>query len=63
MVAPGRPRELPGDAEIPADDDHSFADGAGAKYHSKLRDHDQPGRSRVKVTIRPVRVSAVNRRG
>jgi PPOX class probable F420-dependent enzyme len=48
--------ELRGDAEISADDDYSFADQLGAKYHANLRDRDQPGDSRVKVTIRPVRV-------
>ena len=48
--------ELRGDAEISADDDYSFADQLGAKYHANLRDRDQPGDSRVKVIIRPVRV-------
>jgi PPOX class probable F420-dependent enzyme len=48
--------ELRGDAEISADDDYSFADQLGAKYHANLRDRDQPGDSRVKVVIRPVRV-------
>jgi PPOX class probable F420-dependent enzyme len=55
--------EIRGDAEISADDDYSFADAVGAKYNSDLRAHDQPGQSRVKVTIRPVRVNAVNMRG
>jgi PPOX class probable F420-dependent enzyme len=50
--------ELRGDAEISADDDYSFADQLGAKYHANLRDRDQPGDSRVKVVIRPVRVHA-----
>jgi PPOX class probable F420-dependent enzyme len=50
--------ELRGDAEISADDDYSFADQLGAKYHANLRDRDQPGDSRVKVIIRPVRVHA-----
>jgi PPOX class probable F420-dependent enzyme len=50
--------ELRGDAEISADDDYSFADQLGAKYHADLRDRDQPGDSRVKVIIRPVRVHA-----
>ena len=48
--------ELRGDAEISADDDYSFADQLGAKYHANLRDRDQPGDSRVRVIIRPVRV-------
>jgi PPOX class probable F420-dependent enzyme len=50
--------ELRGDAEISADDDYSFADQLGAKYNANLRDRDQPGDSRVKVIIRPVRVHA-----
>ena len=48
--------ELRGDAEISADDDYTFADQLGAKYHANLRDRDQPGDSRVRVIIRPVRV-------
>ena len=48
--------ELRGDAEVTADDDYSFADKLGAKYHANLRDRDQPGDSRVRVIIRPVRV-------
>jgi PPOX class probable F420-dependent enzyme len=50
--------ELRGDAEISADDDYSFADQLGAKYNANLRDRDQPGDSRVKVIIRPLRVHA-----
>ena len=63
LAVPYRYLELRGDAEITPDDDYSFADKVGAKYHSNLHDHDQPGQSRVKVTIRPVRVNAVNMRG
>ena len=55
--------ELRGDAEVTPDDDYSFADKVGAKYHADLRQHDQPGQSRVKVVIRPVRVNAVDMRG
>lgn len=32
----------------------------GAKYHSDLREHDQPGQGRAAVIIRPVRVNAVD---
>ena len=63
LALPYRYLELRGDAEISADDDYSFADRLGAKYNANLRVHDQPGQSRVKVTIRPVRVNAVNMRG
>ncbi|MGH3157719.1 MAG: pyridoxamine 5'-phosphate oxidase family protein [Streptosporangiaceae bacterium] len=52
-----------GDAEITPDDDYALADQVGAKYDADLRVHDQPGQSRVKVTIRPVRVNAVDMRG
>ena len=55
--------ELRGDAEITADDDYAFADKVGAKYNADLRAHDKPGERRVKVTIRPARVNAVNMRG
>ena len=63
MANPYRYLEIRGDAEIVADDDYTFADKAGEKYGSDLRAHDQPGESRVKVTIRPVRINAVNMRG
>jgi PPOX class probable F420-dependent enzyme len=55
--------ELRGDAEITPDDDYEFADKVGAKYDSDLRTRDRPGQKRVKVTIRPVRINAVDMRG
>lgn len=58
LANPYRYVELRGDAEISADDDYSFADQLGSKYRADLRDRDQPGDSRVKITIRPVRVHA-----
>ena len=63
LANPYRYLELRGDAEITADGDYVFADKVGAKYGSDLRAHDQPGESRVVVTIRPVRVHAVNMGG
>jgi PPOX class probable F420-dependent enzyme len=63
LAVPYRYLELRGDAEITPDDDYSFADKLGAKYKADLRQHDQPGQTRVKVTIRPVRVNAVDMRG
>ena len=60
VANPYRYLEIRGDAEISADDDYSFADRVGAKYGANLRDHDQPGQARVVVTIRPVRVNAVD---
>jgi PPOX class probable F420-dependent enzyme len=63
LANPYRYLELRGDAEVTPDDDYVFADQVGAKYHSDLRAHDQPGERRVKVTIKPVRVNAVNMGG
>jgi PPOX class probable F420-dependent enzyme len=56
---PGRYLELRGDAAIEPDDDYTFADRLGAKYGgANLRERDQPGESRVVVTVRPVRITA-----
>lgn len=55
---PYRYVEVRGDAEIEPDDDYAFADRIGAKYSADLRDNDQPGETRVVVTIRPTRVHA-----
>ena len=63
LAVPYRYLELRGDAEITPDPDYAFADRVGAKYGSDLRAHDQPGQTRVKVTIRPVRVNAVDMTG
>jgi PPOX class probable F420-dependent enzyme len=49
--------ELRGDTEITPDDDYKFADQVGAKYGgADLRERDQPGESRVVVTLTPARV-------
>jgi PPOX class probable F420-dependent enzyme len=63
LAVPYRYLEIRGDAEITPDDDYAFADKLGAKYQADLRAHDQPGQSRVKVAIRPVRINAVDMRG
>jgi len=55
---PYRYIELRGDAEITPDDDYSFADKVGAKYGADLRTRDQPGDTRVVVTIHPARIVA-----
>ena len=60
---PYRYVEIRGDAEITPDEDYSFADKLGAKYQADVRSHDLSGQSRVKVTIRPVRINAVDMRG
>ena len=51
--------ELRGDAELTPDGDYTFADKLGAKYGgADLRERDQPGETRVVVTIKPARVVA-----
>jgi PPOX class probable F420-dependent enzyme len=58
---PARYLEMRGDAQVASDDDYAFADQVGAKYGGvDLRTMDQPGQSRVVVTIDPVRVNAVD---
>jgi PPOX class probable F420-dependent enzyme len=58
---PARYLELRGDAQVAPDDDYEFADQVGAKYGGvDLRNMDQPGQSRVVVTIDPVRINAVD---
>jgi PPOX class probable F420-dependent enzyme len=60
LANPYRYLEIRGDAEVTSDDDYSFADKVGAKYGgTDLHSRDQPGESRVVVTIRPVRINAV----
>lgn len=63
LAVPYRYLEIRGDAEITPDDDYSFAGKLGAKYQADLRAHDHPGESRVKVTIHPTRINAVDMRG
>jgi PPOX class probable F420-dependent enzyme len=58
LANPYRYLEIRGDAEITPDDDYEFADRVGAKYQADLRDRDQPGDSRVVMTLRPARVRA-----
>ena len=53
--------ELRGDAELEPDPDYRFADQLAAKYGGiDLRALDRPGDTRYVVTIRPVRVHAVD---
>jgi PPOX class probable F420-dependent enzyme len=60
---PSRYVEVRGDAEIADDAGYEFADRVSPKYHADLRAFDGPGQSRVVVTIRPVRVNAVDMAG
>ena len=58
---PARYIEFRGDATVTPDDDYAFADLVGAKYGGiDLRTIDQPGESRVIVTIEPARINAVD---
>ncbi|HSB84892.1 MAG TPA: PPOX class F420-dependent oxidoreductase [Ilumatobacteraceae bacterium] len=58
---PARYLEIRGDAKVDPDDDYAFADRVGAKYGGiDLRTIDQPGQTRVVVTIEPARINAVD---
>ena len=57
--SPYRYLELRGDAEVTPDPDYTFASKVGAKYGgADLRERDNPGDTRVVVTIHPTRVFA-----
>ena len=58
VANPYRYLEIRGRAEIESDPELAFADRVGAKYHADLREMDQPGESRVVVTLRPDYVRA-----
>jgi PPOX class probable F420-dependent enzyme len=62
LANPLRYLELRGDAQVTPDDDYSFADRVAAKYGLgvDLREMDGPGQIRVVVTIKPVRIVAVD---
>lgn len=61
---PYRYLEIRGEAEIEPDEGYAFADRLCAKYGgADLRAMDGPDGSRVVVTVRPVRVNAVDMSG
>ena len=60
LVRPSRYLELRCDALVEPDDEYLFADKLGAKYGADLRVHDQPGVSRVVVTLQIVKVNGVD---
>ena len=55
--------EARGNAKIESDGVYVFARRLGAKYDADLKVHDQPGESRVVVTIEPANVYAVDMSG
>jgi len=57
---PYRYLEVRGDAEITPDDDYEFASRVAAKYGADVRSNDRPGERRVVVTVKPVRINAVD---
>jgi PPOX class probable F420-dependent enzyme len=63
LEVPQRYLEIRARARIEADDEYEFADRFTQKYGGvNLRNIDQPGQSRVQVTLEPVRVFAVDMR-
>jgi PPOX class probable F420-dependent enzyme len=60
---PYRYLEVRGTARIASDDDYTFAAKLGAKYNADLKVHDQPGETRVVVTIDPVKIHPVDMSG
>jgi PPOX class probable F420-dependent enzyme len=63
LANPYRYLEIRGDAVVEPDDDYAFADRVGAKYGADVRTFDGPGASRVVITVRPVRVNAIDMSG
>jgi PPOX class probable F420-dependent enzyme len=63
LANPYRYLEVRGNAEIAPDKNYEFAARVDAKYNSDVKAMDQPGDSRVVVTIRPTKVNAVDLSG
>lgn len=57
---PMRTLEVRALAEVATDPSYIFADRVGKKYGANLRQMDRPGESRVVVTLRPVKVNAID---
>jgi PPOX class probable F420-dependent enzyme len=60
---PYRYLEVRGNARVEPDDDYRFAEKLGAKYNADVKAHDNPGESRVVVTIEPVNIYPVDMSG
>jgi PPOX class probable F420-dependent enzyme len=63
LANPQRYLEVRADALVEPDEDYRFADQVGAKYGADLRVHDQPGQTRMVVTLNPRKVNAVDMSG
>ena len=63
LANPYRYLDVRGTAEIEPDDDYAFAAKIDAKYNADTRSHDNPGESRVVVTVAPANVYAVDMGG
>jgi PPOX class probable F420-dependent enzyme len=64
LANPYRYLEVRGNAKLEPDDDYAFARKLGAKYGGvDLSEHDNPGDSRLVVTIEPANVYAVDMSG
>jgi len=60
---PYRTLEIRARAELTPDERYTFADKVGRKYNADLRTMDQPGESRVVVTLKPAKVTATDLSG
>jgi PPOX class probable F420-dependent enzyme len=56
---PYRYLEVRGRARIEPDPEYAFAANVGAKYGTDVREYDEPGESRVVVTIEPLKIHPV----
>jgi PPOX class probable F420-dependent enzyme len=57
---PLRTLEVRAHAELSPDEDYAFADKLGRKYGVDLRMMDRPDEHRVIVTLRPIKVNAID---
>ncbi|HKC28776.1 MAG TPA: PPOX class F420-dependent oxidoreductase [Jatrophihabitans sp.] len=56
LANPYRYVEIRGDAQLEPDPDYAFAERLGAKYGADLRSMDEPGETRVVVTVHPTHI-------
>jgi len=60
LANPLRTLEIRARAEIQPDDDYAFADRYSRRSGFDVRTMDRPGETRVVVTLRPVKVNAID---